>query len=116
MLPNNSVPLNPDPNSNPLVAGIDIIACANFEDNLSKQGSPKPVGTFLITQVTVPPILFLASLVLRIRSIIFELVSLWGHRVMSASTSSRVTVFKRSINSFAITFWYSTSVPTGTFA
>ena len=56
ILPFSFVPSNPDPNSNPFVAGILIIAWAKTAWNLSKHGSPNPIGHPLITQVTVPPI------------------------------------------------------------
>ena len=56
LLPGTSVPRKPDPISKALVAGIESIAWASFASNLSKTGSPMPLGTFLMTQVTVPPI------------------------------------------------------------
>ncbi len=36
------MPEKPDPISNPLVAGIDNMACASLASSLSKQGSPQP--------------------------------------------------------------------------
>lgn len=55
-LPDTSVPLNPEPISNALVAGIDSIAWASAASNLSKTGSPNPAGALRMTQVIVPPI------------------------------------------------------------
>ena len=55
LLPGISVPRKPEPISKPLVAGMESIACARAASSLSNTGSPRPVGTFLITHVTVPP-------------------------------------------------------------
>lgn len=57
MEPGTSQPPKPEPISNPFVAGIESMAWASMASSLSKQGSPRPMGTFRITQVTVPPML-----------------------------------------------------------
>ena len=45
------------PRSCPLPSrAIDNMACANIASNLSKHGSPKPLGRFRMTQMTEPPI------------------------------------------------------------
>lgn len=67
LLPGTSVPLKPEPISKALVAGIDNIACARDASNLSKTGSPRPDGTFRITQVIVPPMESWASFARMIR-------------------------------------------------
>lgn len=59
--PGTSQPPKPDPISNPFVAGMLSMACASIASSLSKHGSPSPIGAFLITQVTVPPILSFRS-------------------------------------------------------
>ncbi|KXT03694.1 hypothetical protein AC578_5129 [Pseudocercospora eumusae] len=88
-----SHPPNPLPISNPLVAGMLSIACASFASSLSKHGSPKPLGVFLMTQVTVPPMLSCLSLYSAIKSPILLLASSLGHLTgLKRSTSSRVTV------------------------
>lgn len=51
-----SVPLNPDPISKPLVAGMESMAWASLASSLSKTGSPSPTGQRRMTQVTLPPI------------------------------------------------------------
>ena len=89
--PGTSHPPNPVPISNPLVAGILSIAWASMASSLSKTGSPRPIGQLRITQVTVPPMLSLAS---RKRSIIFFIrveASASGQRTgTNESTCSRV--------------------------
>jgi chorismate synthase len=57
----------PLPISKPFTAFIDNIAFPKSACNLSKTGSPSPIGTFCKTQVIVPPIVspsFLISLIL----------------------------------------------------
>ncbi len=61
MEPGTSQPPKPEPISKPLVAGMLSIACASMASNLSKQGSPRPIGVLRITHVTVPPMLSFAS-------------------------------------------------------
>lgn len=80
MDPGTSQPPNPDPISNPLVAGMLSIACASLASSLSKQGSPSPTGTFRITQVTVPPMLSLLSRNVSITFDIRLLASSFGQR------------------------------------
>eukprot|EP00967_Tisochrysis_lutea_P104361 scaffold158378_cov27-Tisochrysis_lutea.AAC.2 len=43
--PRITVPPKPEPISKPLVAGSDIMACANMASSRSKTGSPSPAGT-----------------------------------------------------------------------
>eukprot|EP00465_Bigelowiella_longifila_P010383 CAMPEP_0185266398 /NCGR_PEP_ID=MMETSP1359-20130426/30942_1 /TAXON_ID=552665 /ORGANISM="Bigelowiella longifila, Strain CCMP242" /LENGTH=154 /DNA_ID=CAMNT_0027856191 /DNA_START=488 /DNA_END=949 /DNA_ORIENTATION=- len=52
--PNISVALNPEPTSNPLVAGMDMIALARSASSLSKTGDPSPAGTRRATHSTTP--------------------------------------------------------------
>lgn len=49
------VPANPEPTSNPLVAGRLIIAWARSASSLSNTGAPRPRGTLRQTHVTTPP-------------------------------------------------------------
>ena len=49
------VPANPDPISNPLVAGMESMALASWASILSNTGSPRPTGTLRQTQVMMPP-------------------------------------------------------------
>ena len=55
LLPKNSVPLNPAPNSTPLIPGIEKIIDERTDSIESKKGSPKPIGTFLIVKEIIPP-------------------------------------------------------------
>mmetsp|Transcript_5795 Transcript_5795/g.5743 ORF Transcript_5795/g.5743 Transcript_5795/m.5743 type:complete len:212 (-) Transcript_5795:309-944(-) len=89
------VPKKPEPNSKPLVAGNDNIAWANWASNLSKHGSPKPIGQFLTTHVTTPPMESLLSLYFSITFTISSLTVASGHLIgPTSSTSSLVIVFK----------------------
>ena len=54
------VPLKPEPISNPLVAGMESMARANWASSLSNTGSPRPTGTLRQTQVMMPPREFLS--------------------------------------------------------
>lgn len=95
-LPRTSHPPKPDPISNPLVAGMESIACASLASSLSKQGSPRPTGTLRITQVTVPPIESLRSRIWAMRSDILDAVGSSGQRTgRKESTVSRVMVERR---------------------
>ena len=95
--PGTSQPPNPDPISNPFVAGMLSIAWASLASSLSKQGSPRPIGVLRITQVTVPPMLSLASRNWAIFSAIRLEASASGQRTgRKESTSWRVTRDMRS--------------------
>ena len=59
--PGTSHPPKPEPISKPFVAGMLSMAWASLASSLSKQGSPSPIGTFLMTHVTVPPMLSFLS-------------------------------------------------------
>jgi hypothetical protein len=43
------------------VAGMESMAWASMASSLSKQGSPRPVGTLRHTHVTTPPMLSLSA-------------------------------------------------------
>lgn len=95
--PGTSQPPNPDPISNPFVAGMLSIAWASLASSLSKQGSPRPIGELRITQVTVPPMLSLASRNWAIFSAIRFEASASGQRTgTKESTSWRVMCDIRS--------------------
>jgi len=83
--PRSFVPSKPDPNSNPFVAGRESIAMASKAGSLSKQGSPRLTGGFLMTQLTIPPIESCIYFILRIFSIIKTPVSMTGHRTLTMS-------------------------------
>ncbi|KAH3662836.1 hypothetical protein OGATHE_004412 [Ogataea polymorpha] len=94
------VPSKPEPISKPLVAGIESIAWASMASSLSKAGSPRPIGTFRITQVTMPPTESLRSLQSTTRRVISSAFSRMGQRIgPDWSTLSLVIVDKSSINS-----------------
>jgi hypothetical protein len=83
-------PANPEPISNPFVAGMLNMACASVASNLSKQGSPNPTGTFRMTHVTVPPMLSCLSLKSPTSFSIRSAASRFGHLTgTNASTVSR---------------------------
>ena len=89
-------PWKPEPISKPLVAGMLSIAPARQASNFSKQGSPRPMGTLRITQVTVPPMLSFLSRYSAILDAMRSKASLFGQRTgMKESTSSRVMVLRR---------------------
>lgn len=93
-------PPKPEPISKPFVAGILSIAWASVASSLSKHGSPNPTGTFLITQVTVPPILSCLSLNSATNFSIRSAASLFGQRTgTKESTVSRVIVSNMDRNS-----------------
>mmetsp|Transcript_26747 Transcript_26747/g.85121 ORF Transcript_26747/g.85121 Transcript_26747/m.85121 type:complete len:211 (+) Transcript_26747:378-1010(+) len=90
------LPSKPDPIAKPLVAGRLSIACARRASSLSKQGSPRPTGTLLHTQATVPPIESSSALTERMSVAMRQAVSACGQRtctsssVMKAATSAFV--------------------------
>mmetsp|Transcript_6980 Transcript_6980/g.15954 ORF Transcript_6980/g.15954 Transcript_6980/m.15954 type:complete len:312 (+) Transcript_6980:265-1200(+) len=86
------VPENPDPISNPLVAGIDIMACASLASSLSKHGSPRPMGQLRITMAHVPPTESSSARAALMQSAILSAVGMCGQRTMCWSTSSREMV------------------------
>ena len=81
------VPSKPLPISKPLVAGIDIIAWANFAYILSKQGYPIPGGTLNIAQPMVPPTESFSYLIHFTYFIMINAISGSGQRVSIISIS-----------------------------
>ena len=82
---------NPEPISNPFVAGSDMIALARSASSLSNTGSPHPGGTERATHVTTPPSESPSRRAASIASVIRAAAAGSGQRVGSASTSARVT-------------------------
>lgn len=92
--PGTSQPPKPEPISKPLVAGMLIMAWPSLASNLSKAGSPRPMGTFLITHMTVPPILSLLSRKVSMTLVMRSDASVLGHR-----TGANLSTVSRSMDS-----------------
>mmetsp|Transcript_20155 Transcript_20155/g.40447 ORF Transcript_20155/g.40447 Transcript_20155/m.40447 type:complete len:229 (-) Transcript_20155:719-1405(-) len=80
-------PANPSPNSKPFVAGRESIALAISASNLSKQGSPTPMGMLETAVVRMPPVESWASLSSPMCAAIRAAVGGCGHLVWTTFRS-----------------------------
>jgi hypothetical protein len=69
-----------------LVAGRLSMACAIIASNLSKHGSPNPMGIFVTTPATTPPVESCASFTSRINVDILHAEPAWGQRTVTSSS------------------------------
>lgn len=86
------VPEKPEPISNPLVAGMLIMAFASSASSLSKTGAPRPAGQLRMTHSTTPPTEFPSERTSLMRSIMESTTAASPVRTMLDSMSSVVTV------------------------
>ena len=77
--PNNSEPLNPEPNSIPFTDGMEKIALLKSDSSELNIGSPSPTGTFVVIDSMIPPNESPFFFAFRIDSLIFFAVFSSGH-------------------------------------
>ncbi len=97
-----SVPLKPEPISNPFVAGMLIMALASSASSLSNTGAPSPGGQLRMTHSTTPPTEFPSERTSLMRSIISSAAAGSPVRTMLDSMVSEVTEWG---STFALMSW-----------